>query len=169
MVRTRKDRADFEVWFRGLYPSALRVGLRLLGNASAAEDAVSDAFCRALIKWELVGGLAYRDAWLLRVVANVSIDQVRRRRGISLAPSGHQGREDDAVILRLALVAALRGLPKRQREAIALHYLAGLTTAEVASYMDISAESVKEHISRGTSRLRDRLGAEWKESDLAFH
>jgi DNA-directed RNA polymerase specialized sigma24 family protein len=73
-------RTEFESWFRGLYPSALGVACRLLREPSEAEDAVAEAFARALVAWRRVRGLPYRDAWLLRVVANVAIDRARRYR-----------------------------------------------------------------------------------------
>jgi RNA polymerase sigma factor (sigma-70 family) len=160
-----EQRTEFEDWFRALYSSALGVARRLLSEPSEAEDAVAEAFARALVAWRRVRGLPYRDAWLLRVVANVAIDQVRRHRQAPAVDVAVEA-EDDAAVLRVALSAALRALPKRQREAIVLRYLAGLSTAEVASYLHISPESVKEHVARGVVKLRDRLGPQWKEPNL---
>lgn len=87
------------------------------------------------------------------VASNLAIDHVRRRRAepAEVAPAVH---EEDAVTLRLALAACLRALPRRQREAVALHYLAGLTDAEVGQALGISAGSVKTHIHRGMAALR---------------
>jgi RNA polymerase sigma factor (sigma-70 family) len=165
MASGTRDHAEFEDWFRALYSSALSVACRLRREPSEAEDAVAEAFSRALVSWRRVSGLPYRDAWLLRVVANVAIDQARRHRRAPAVDASVEA-EDDAAVLRMALSAALRALPKRQREAIVLRYLAGLSTAEVASYLDISPESVKEHLARGVVKLRDRLGPQWKEPDL---
>jgi RNA polymerase sigma factor (sigma-70 family) len=156
---------EFEDWFRALYSSALAVACRLLREPSEAEDAVAEAFARALVAWRRVRGLPYRDAWLLRVVANVAIDQVRRHRHAPVVDTSVEA-EDDAAVLRVALSAALRALPKRQREAVVLRYLAGLSTAEVAGYLHISPESVKEHVARGVVKLRDRLGPQWKDPNL---
>jgi DNA-directed RNA polymerase specialized sigma24 family protein len=73
----------------------LGVTCRLLRERSEAEDAVAESFARALVAWRCVRGLPNRDAWLLRVVANVAIDQVRRhRRGPAVAASVEA--EDDA-------------------------------------------------------------------------
>jgi RNA polymerase sigma-70 factor (ECF subfamily) len=165
MAGGMQRRTEFEDWFRALYSSALGVACRLLSEPSEAEDAVAEAFSRALVAWRRVQGLPYRDAWLLRVVANVAIDQARRHRHGPAVDAAVEA-EDDAAVLRLTLSAALRALPKRQREAIVLHYLAGLSTAEVAGYLGISPESVKEHVARGVVKLRDRLGPHSKEPGI---
>lgn len=158
-------KAQFEAWFRERYRPALSVARRIVGDG-AAEDVTAEAFARAYLRWGRLRRLDHRDAWLFRVVANVAVDDLRRRRsmperGVLVDPS------DDDVTARVVLVAALSRLPRRQREAVVLRHLAGLTNAEVATYMDISAESVKEHVARGLAKLRDRLGATWKEPDLA--
>jgi RNA polymerase sigma factor (sigma-70 family) len=61
---------------------------------------------------------------------------------------------DDVVAMRAALVEALCSLPRRQREALALRYLADLPEAEVAAALGVSAGSVKTHLHRGIAQLR---------------
>jgi len=67
------------------------------------------------------------------------------------------------VALRLALNAALLTLAPRQRQAVALRYLGGLSDREVAQALGISLGSVKTHIHRGLNSLRARLGASLEE------
>jgi RNA polymerase sigma factor (sigma-70 family) len=55
------------------------------------------------------------------------------------------------------VVAALRGLPDRQREAIVLRYYADLSEAEIANTMKISRGAVKSHTARGMAALRAAL------------
>ena len=74
----------------------------------------------------------------------------------------------ETVTLRLALGAALRQLPRRQGEVVALRYLAGMTEAQVATSMGISRNSVKKHTARAVNTLRTRLGTDWQEVDLAL-
>jgi RNA polymerase sigma factor (sigma-70 family) len=62
-----------------------------------------------------------------------------------------------ALLERDAVVAALRHLPGRQREAIVLRYYADLSEADIAAAMGISRGAVKSHTSRGISALRAAL------------
>src|SRR5712691_4996986 len=70
--------------------------------------------------------------------------------------------EHGALVLleRSAVVAALRGLPDRQREAIVLRYYADLSEAEIATAMGISRGAVKSHTARGMAALRAALEQE---------
>ena len=96
---------------------------------------------------------------MLRVAANLAVDRVRRHPDVVVTPVRAPGPEaDDLVVLRMALVAALGSLPRRQRQAVALRYLADLTDGEVAVALGISVGSVKTHIHRGLGALRSRLG-----------
>jgi DNA-directed RNA polymerase specialized sigma24 family protein len=77
-----------------------------------------------LVTWRKVGALAFRDAWVLRVTANVAIDWRRRRRASVDVDPTVEGMEE-ATVVRLALTAALAALPRRPREVVALPYLVG--------------------------------------------
>jgi RNA polymerase sigma factor (sigma-70 family) len=70
-------------------------------------------------------------------------------------------------VLRIALVAALRSLPRRQRQAVALRYLSGLPHDQVATALGISASSASTHLRRGLAALRLRLGEGFREDLLA--
>jgi RNA polymerase sigma factor (sigma-70 family) len=67
--------------------------------------------------------------------------------------------EDDTVraVERAAVVAAMRNLPRRMREAVALRYYADLTEAQTAHLMGVSVGAVKSYTSRGLERLADQL------------
>lgn len=147
----------FEEAFDELFPRAVRLAHRLLGDKAAAEDVAAESLARAYARWSKVGGLPYRDGWVLKVATNLSIDRLRRRPPQFVpAPVGDF---EDGVELRLALNAALLTLAPRQRQAIALRYLGGLSDREVADALGISLGSVKTHISRGLHGLRSRLDA----------
>jgi RNA polymerase sigma factor (sigma-70 family) len=148
----------FDDAFPALFARAYRVAFRILGHSGEAEDVASEALARALKSWRRVGSLPHRDAWVLRVATNLAIDVTRRRRrwvdGLALVDG--VGEADDAD-LRLALREVLRSLPRRQRDVLALRYLADLSEVEVAALLGISHGSVKRHVSRGLAKLR-RLG-----------
>ena len=154
---------DFEVVFREMWPSAFALARRVLGDPAEAEDAAAEGMARALVKWERVRDLPYRDAWILRVVSNVAIDRARHRARSASASEATEvvdrtDGQEDLTVLRLALVEALGALPARQREVIVLRHLCGLSEMEVGAVIGISTNSVKKHASRGFVRLRSRLG-----------
>ncbi len=152
---------DFAEAFHELYPRARRLAYRILGNISEAEDAAAEALTRALVAWRRVGPLPYREAWVLRVTANVAVDARRRRQRGDDEVVHAVGEDEDVTDLRLALAAALAALPRRQREVIALHHLVGLRESEIASCLGVSVGAVKKHGHRGMARLRAALGKEW--------
>ena len=162
------EEGDFDGAFRDLFRPAFGVAYRILGNVTDAEDAAAEALARALVRWRKVGSLPYREAWVMRVAANVAIDTVRRRRTVPIqdALPMQDAVSDDGTEnaqLRIALVAALAALSRRQREVVSLRYVAGLTEGEVAASLGISVNSVKKHMLRGTTSMRERLGHEWEE------
>lgn len=160
--------ASFDEWFHHLFPRAVLLGERMLGSRQAAEDVAAEACARAFASWPKVRSLAHRDAWVLRVTANLAIDATRHRR-FSLPPvSPLVPDADDITVLRLALLEALRALPRRQREAVALRYLSGLSEADVAAALGVSTGAVKSHIHRGVRGLRSRLGDRFLEDHCAI-
>jgi len=161
---------EFELAFQDLFGRAYRLAYRILGSGPAAEDVAAEALTRAFADWDRVAHLPYRDAWVLRVAVNLALDQVRRPRiRLNAAEPADPG---EAVTLRVALLEALRSLPARQRDAIALKFFADLPQAEVARVLGITTGTAKTHIHRGLAALRtqfsdeigDKLGAEQEKS-----
>lgn len=150
------EREVFSAAFHELYPQAYRVAFRLLGSAEASEDATAEAFARAYANWSRIAELPWRDAWIMKTTANVALNMASRKptplRRVRPVV------EEDATATRMALVAALSVLADRQREAIVLHHLAGMTEAEVADAMGVAPSTVKTHLKRGMAILRDDLG-----------
>ncbi len=73
----------------------------------------------------------------------------------------------EEVVLREALTAALRRLPRRQREVVVLRYLVGLSETQVAETLDISHGTVKTHLRRGIAGLRKNMDQNLTEEHLA--
>jgi RNA polymerase sigma factor (sigma-70 family) len=147
--------AEFAAAFDRLYPLAVRMAMRVLGDQDGAEDVAAEALARAYARWRTVSSLPYRDAWFLRVAGNLAIDAVRRRRPRGTPPLAQEF--EDAAALRLALASALAKLPARQRETILLRYLAGFSEEETSAALGISPNSVKTHVRRGLASLRTRF------------
>jgi RNA polymerase sigma-70 factor (ECF subfamily) len=144
---------------------------RLTGDRESAEDAAQEAFLSA---YRAIRGFAGGNvrSWLLRIAANASKDELRRRRRKDLAlsldamfdsedhpievPDPEEGA--DSLILRkevgAALQSALLQLPFDQRQAIVLVDLYDFRYEEVAAQMKTSTGTVKSRIHRGREKLR---------------
>jgi len=135
--------------------TVLRVCRAVLGPADA-DDAWSETFLAALKAYPRLPADANVEAWLVTIAHRKAIDVTRAaaRRAVPVAdvpeppPAGQaDGRDTE-------LADALAALPRRQREAIAYHYLAGLPYAEVAAIIGGSAEAARRSASDGIARLR---------------
>ncbi len=156
----------FEDRFAALAALSYKVAFRLTGDRSAAEDLCQEALARAYGSWRRIAG--YDEAWVARVTTNLAIGRWRKDRRLVVGPAGDRpGRPGPALHIvaepvdpgvRLELVAALRALPRRQRQVVALRYLADVPEAAVADALGCSAGTVKQHAHRGLATLRARLG-----------
>jgi RNA polymerase sigma-70 factor (ECF subfamily) len=155
------DQAEFRELFDRLLPRVQRMALRTLGDPFDAEDVAAETMARTSARWPKVSQLPHREFWVLRVAANVAIDMVRRRRPMAVAATADDA--EDAAALRLALGAALRSLPKRQREVVVLRYLADLSEDDVAVALGISPATVHTHVHRALAALRGTLGPDFPE------
>lgn len=145
----------------------LMVAYRLLGSKEDAKDVAQEVFLRL---HRCLGQLdAEREAapWLYRVTANVCRDWQRRaRRGVLVSLDGVErvaGAGDPERALaeserRRALAEALARLPEKERAAIVLREIDGLSTAEVAAILESSETTVRSQISMGRGRLRKLMG-----------
>jgi RNA polymerase sigma-70 factor (sigma-E family) len=151
-----RGEAEFEAAFDRLLGRAYRHALRLGGDPALAEDLAAEALTRAYAHWPRIRSYDYLDAWVLRVVTNLTIDAVAKRQ-IPVVPVEPISNED-AAVLRVALAEALRALPQRQRDAVVLRYLVDLSEADVAATLGVAPGTVKSHLHRAVEHLRRVLG-----------
>jgi len=147
--------------FHEHYRPLLRVAALLVDERAEAEELVQEAYARLYQRWPL------RDegsapAYLRSIVLNLARSRLRRRVvALRHRPSPqHAPGADEAAVLhddQHAVVDAVRRLPQRQRECVVLRYYAGLSEAEIANALGISAGSVKSHTSRAMASLATRL------------
>jgi RNA polymerase sigma-70 factor (ECF subfamily) len=153
---------DYDQRFAALSAIAHRVAFRVLGDRAEAAEVAQEAMARAYVRWASVA--QHAEPWVARVATNLAIGVWRRRR--PTLPLGDAALGSDAMSIALerhGLVAALTRLPRRQREVLALRYLADLPEAEVADQLRTSVGTVKQHAHRGLARLRAELGFELEE------
>ena len=134
-----------------------QVAYRLTGDRAESEDVAQEVMTRAFLRWPRVAG--YAEAWVVRVSTNLVIGRWRRigsRRGHGAAPERAVADPDAAE--RLALVVALRRLPRRQREVAVLRYLGDLSVEQTATALGLSESAVKAHAARALVALRRGLG-----------
>jgi RNA polymerase sigma-70 factor (ECF subfamily) len=125
------------------------------GDPVEAEDAVMEAFARAVNSSRSFLSADNPEAWLRTVAVNVTRTRWRRTRYFRDVSHrlGAAEAYDDLPDDRLALLAALRQLPAAQREAIALHHLADLPVQEVAETVGAPVGTVKARLTRGRAAL----------------
>jgi RNA polymerase sigma-70 factor (sigma-E family) len=145
------------------YRQLVRLSALLVRDVETAEEVVQDSFVAMHGRWHTLRepdkGLAY----LRQTVVNRSRSVLRRRgvqaRHTPAAVTHHHGADEDALRAerRRQVLGALRGLPTRQREVLALRYYLDLSEAEIAHTLGISRGAVKSHASRGATALRELL------------
>jgi RNA polymerase sigma-70 factor (sigma-E family) len=142
------------------YRALVRLAALLVRDTPTAEEVVHDSFAAMRDSWDRLRDPEDALAYLRQAVVNRSRSVLRHRavteRNLPQVPPDIPGGEDAAMVLleRSAVIAALRGLPGRQREAIVLRYYADLSEAEIAAAMGISRGAVKSHTARGMAVLR---------------
>ncbi len=133
------------------------------GSLAEAEDAVQEAFARALNHARTFRNTDNPEAWLRVVAMNVARSRwsrVKRWTGLMPRLAGTTSYDDDSTPDRIALLEALKRLPAAQREAIVLHHLADLQVREIAAQLGVPSGTVKARLSRGRAALAALLGEE---------
>jgi len=135
--------------------TVLRVCRAVLGPADA-DDAWSETFLAALKAYPRLPGDANVEAWLVTIAHRKAIDVTRAaaRRAVPVADVPETPAAGPADGRDLDLTGALAALPRRQREAVAYHYLAGLPYQDVAAITGGSTDAARRAAADGIARLR---------------
>jgi RNA polymerase sigma factor (sigma-70 family) len=140
-----------------LFLAAWTLARRMVGS-TAAEDVAAETMVRAYVHWRRIGDQPWRVAWVLRVATNLALKVVKRGQRADVPFAHLDLAAEETVVLRDALVAALRALPRRQREVVALRYLADASEADVAGVLGLAPVTVRTHLRRGLAALRLSMG-----------
>ena len=138
------------------------VAFRLLGNRTDAEDAVQRALLKCFAARASYSARWAISTWLYRVLTNVCIDEMRRRRSRTAAMRAsseigphHAGAGTAGE--RVDVERALEQVPREARVLLALHYVDGLSFGELARVRGISVNTVKSQLARGKTIMRETL------------
>lgn len=156
---------DFGEFYLATYGRTLALITALIGDRSEAEDVTSEAFARALARWNRLRGYDLPEAWVRRVALRLATDSGRRRQrahrvGVRLSAQrpDRQAGPDDAIGFS-DLGQALRRLPFAQREVLVLYYLADLSVEQIAADRGLSTGTVKTRLVAGRRRLERELAS----------
>lgn len=152
------------------------VGYRLAGNAADAADLAQEALLRVRRGLETYQPTGSLEGWLARIVTNVFLDEVRRKRrrplvalpeqaDLVLPPSPAADEASARESLSESVQQALAALPDDFRVAVVLCDVVGLEYEEIAAHQGVPIGTVRSRIHRGRLQLRQLLGPELRTED----
>jgi RNA polymerase sigma-70 factor (ECF subfamily) len=170
---TQRDKVALEELYDRYSAAALGLGLKMVGDRSAAEELVQEAFWRV---WKRAAtfelGRGQFTAWLFGIVHNLAIDEIRRRR---VRPNTVSTDAEDEAILDLPdqgvdvaeaafqsvtgaqVRLALKSLPEAQRSVIELAFFEGLTHQEIATRLNEPIGTIHTRARLALQKLRESL------------
>ena len=154
------DAAGFDAFYQESARQVLRQLYAMSGDMEEARDCLQEGYARAWQRWDRLASYDNPAAWVRSAAWRVAISRWRRTRRLLRVHDGASPERDAFENLAdlVSLAQALRSLPLRQRQAIVLHHLAGLSIAEIAAQVHAPAGTVKARLWRGRAALAHRLG-----------
>ena len=163
LVRKRdveQQSTDFAAFYRDARDDCLRAVFASTGNLHLSEDLVAEAFARAFSSWPKIVRHPAPRAWIVRTALNSHVSWWRRKRR-ELPWTGQDEPVHGSAPIDArpdgALMDALRQLPDRQRQVVALRIFLDLDTETTAATLGIAPGTVTAHLSRATTALRSHL------------
>jgi len=173
------SRAAFDVLVRQYEHQVLRLALHLTGSEPDAEDIYQDAFLKA---FRYIGNFRFECSfytWIYRIVTNLCLDQLRRRKtrredhAVVVDRGGDEidvlasvsdnrsfsnpARELDRKLLGEKIQAALTKLTPRERMVFELKHYQGLRLRTIGEILNTTEETAKNTLFRATKKLRAQL------------
>jgi RNA polymerase sigma-70 factor (ECF subfamily) len=162
---------DFDAVVREYRPRIFRFALASLRDRDAAETVTQDCFLKAHRAWDQFRGDAAVHTWLMQIAVNLVRDVARSRRfqfwkradfdvaAVWIRDRGASPEEQAAARERVAAVwEVVSGLSERQRTVFLLHFMEGLTPAEIETATGITRAAIKVHLFRAVHAVRQKLG-----------
>ena len=162
-VEAPSESLSFADFYRREHRQVLGLAFVLTGNLSVAEDTAQDAFTAAFRNWQSIVAYDRPPAWVRRVTCNRAASVLRRRVREAKALMRLAGRTQATIDLDEgdeAFWQAVRRLPPRQAQAVALYYLEDYSVRKISEVLDCSESTVKTHLSRARHAVARHLRLE---------
>jgi RNA polymerase sigma-70 factor, ECF subfamily len=162
-VNTRAG--SFDALYRDAAADVHAYAMSLLRDRAAAEDATMTAFERAYrSRHRFDPRRGSERAWLFAIARNAALDELRRRKRAAPLTGGSEAEADVAAdesdpLRRASVRAALEALDPRERELVALKFIAGLSNAEIGEVTGTSANNAGTRLHRVVTKLREACHA----------
>jgi RNA polymerase sigma-70 factor (ECF subfamily) len=153
----------FEELYRRDFTAVVGLVYALSGSRHVAEELAQEAFLSAHRRWDRISGYDDPGAWIRRVAVNQAVSALRRRSVEArtvLRLSGQRPLPDRLPDDAEVFWRAVRRLPTRQAQVIALHYLEDRSVKDIAAVLECAEATVRVHLHRGRLALAASLGEE---------
>lgn len=154
---------SFDAFYRAHYAPMVRLAYALTGRLDLAEELAQDAFVACHRRWSQVSHYDNPVAWLRRILTNHCVSSGRRHlTELRLLTRLRNERPTDPGLADHTelLWSAIRGLPRRQAQSLALAFVDDLSVSGIAEVLGIGEESVRTHLRRGRAALAAKLQEE---------
>jgi len=146
-------------------PAMRRFAWSLTRDRDKADDLVQEALLRAVSRWAQLRKPSSIRPWLLQILYNAFLAELRRRHREGLAVSLDMIDQHPAATIDPENEELLRGalgvlarLPEDQRAVLELVAIEGLSYEEVSHILNIPLGTVMSRLSRGRGKLRELIG-----------
>jgi RNA polymerase sigma factor (sigma-70 family) len=150
------DSASFAELYESFAPTVARAVVAVTGSPAVAEDITAEAFAKAWERWEAgLGDSPTAKGWIWTVAMNLAKRRFRRRREVPLDRTAEDPFDDH--VRDLDLWRAVADLPRRQRQVVALRYVAGLAEHEIGEVLGVSTGAASASLAQARRQLRHTL------------
>lgn len=154
------EASEFDEFYAASFRRVTGQVYAMIGDFEEATECTQEAFARAWAHRRKLDRAEYPEAWVRTTAYRLAVSRWRRRKRSERSPdralqgAGTAPAVDESHVV---LVAALRKLPKAQRQALVLHHIADLPVAQVAAEVGVPEGTIKARLSRGRTALAELL------------
>jgi RNA polymerase sigma-70 factor (ECF subfamily) len=147
------DETDFTEFYRTTRAGVVDGVSRVVTRRAVAEDAVADAFTKALDRWPRIRTMRSPSGWVYRVAVNAARRQLARESREAERLAAAMVDRSPSPDPQADLWLLVEDLPPRQRTAVVLRHLGGRTEVEIAEAMGVTRGTVSSTLTAAHARL----------------